>query len=58
MKWFNRKHDHLLGIDISTAAVKILELSKSGSRYKVESYAVAPLAQDAVIDNNISNVEM
>ena len=58
MKWFNRKHDHLLGIDISTAAVKLLELSKAGSRYKVESYAVAPLAQDAVIDNNISNLEM
>ncbi|MBT6575395.1 MAG: pilus assembly protein PilM [Gammaproteobacteria bacterium] len=58
MKWFNRKHDHLLGIDISTAAVKILELSKTGSRYKVESYAVAALAQDAVIDNNISNIEM
>ncbi|WP_221894717.1 type IV pilus assembly protein PilM [Bathymodiolus japonicus methanotrophic gill symbiont] len=58
MKWFNRKHDHLLGIDISTAAVKLLELSKTGSRYKVESYAVAPLAQDAVVDNNISNIEM
>ena len=58
MKWFNRKHDHLLGVDISTAAVKILELSKTGSRYKVESYAVAPLAQDAVIDNNISNIEI
>ncbi|WP_428355549.1 pilus assembly protein PilM [Methyloprofundus sp.] len=58
MKWFNRKHNHLLGIDISTAAVKLLELSLSGNRYKVESYAVAPLAQDAVIDNNISNIEM
>ncbi|OQK15286.1 pilus assembly protein PilM [Methyloprofundus sedimenti] len=52
MKWFNRKHDHLLGVDISTAAVKILELSKTGSRYKVESYAVAPLTHDAVIDDN------
>lgn len=58
MKWFNHKHDHLLGIDISTAAVKLLELSRVGSRYKVESYAVAPLAQDAMIDNNISNVEL
>lgn len=58
MKWFNSKHDHLLGIDISTAAVKLLELSKSGGRFKVESYAVAPLAQDAMIDNNISNVEL
>jgi type IV pilus assembly protein PilM len=58
MKWFNRKRDRLLGIDISTAAIKLLELSTVGARYKVESYAVAPLAQDAVIDNNISNAEM
>ena len=58
MKWFNRKHDHLVGIDISTAAIKLLELSKTGARYKVESYAVAPLAQDAVIDSNISNAAM
>lgn len=58
MKWFNRKHEHLIGIDISTAAIKLLELSKSGARYKVESYAVAPLAQDAVIDSNISNAAM
>ena len=58
MKWFNRKHDHLVGIDISTAAIKLLELSKSGARYKVESYAVAPLVQDAVIDSNISNAAM
>jgi len=58
MKLFNRKRDHLLGIDISSSAIKLLELSKMGTRYKVESYAVSPLAQDAVIDNNISNAEM
>ncbi|NOQ63613.1 MAG: type IV pilus assembly protein PilM [Methyloprofundus sp.] len=58
MKWFNRKHDSLVGIDISTAAIKLLELSKTGARYKVESYAVVPLAQDAVIDSNISDAAM
>jgi len=58
MKWLNRKHDHLLGIDISSAAIKLLELSRVGARYKVESYAVSPLSQDAVIDNSISNAEM
>ena len=58
MKLFNRKHDSLVGIDISTAAIKLLELSKTGARYKVESYAVVPLAQDAVIDSNISDVAM
>lgn len=58
MSWFNRSQSALLGIDISTAAVKLLELSRTGARYKVESYSVAPLPQDAVIDKNITNVEV
>ncbi len=58
MIWFNRKPTSVLGIDISTAAVKLLELSKEGSRYKVESYAVAPLPQDAVVDKNIIHIEV
>jgi type IV pilus assembly protein PilM len=58
MGWFNRGNSAVLGIDISTAAIKLLELSKSGDRYKVESYAVSPLPQDAVIDKNIANIDV
>lgn len=57
MGWYSRKQVPVIGIDISTAAVKLLELSRNGPRYKVESYAVAPLPQDAVIDKNIANVD-
>lgn len=58
MSWFNRSQNGVLSIDISTAAVKLLELSRQGARYRVESYAVAPLPKDAVIDKNITNVNM
>ena len=58
MSWFSRKQVPVIGIDISTAAVKLLELSKTGVRYRVESYSVAPLPQDAVIDKNIANVDI
>jgi len=58
MSWFNQKQNAVLSIDISTAAVKMLELSRLGARYRVESYAVAPLPQDAVIDKNIANVNV
>jgi len=58
MSWFNRGQSTVLGIDISTAAIKLLELSKTGARYKVESYAVAPLPQDAVVDKNIANIDV
>lgn len=58
MNWLNRGHSAVLGVDISTAAVKLLELSQSGSRYKVESYAVSPLPLDAVVDRSITDVEV
>jgi len=58
MSWFNRGQSTVLGIDISTAAIKLLELSKTGNRYKVENYAVSPLPQDAVVDKNIANVDV
>ena len=58
MSLFDRGNSSVLGIDISTAAIKLLELSRSGARYKVESYSVAPLPQDAVVDKNIANVDV
>src|SRR5690554_2186243 len=58
MFFLYRKRPPLLGIDISTAAVKLLELTKDGQRFRVESYAVAPLPPDAVIDKNIAKVEI
>lgn len=47
----------MLGVDISSSSVKLLELSKHGDRYRVESYAVEPLPADAVVEKNIANVE-
>ena len=58
MSWFNQKQNAVLGLDISTAAVKLLEISKIGPRYRVESYAVAPLPQEAFVDKNIANIDV
>jgi type IV pilus assembly protein PilM len=58
MSWLGRGQSAVLGIDISTAAIKLLELSKSGSRYKVESYAVAPLPLDVIVDKSITDIEV
>ena len=46
-----------LGIDISSTSVKLLELSRSGNRYKVEAYSVEPLPPNAVVEKNITDVE-
>jgi type IV pilus assembly protein PilM len=52
-----KKLTPVLGVDISSSSVKLLELSKSGSQYKIESYAVASLPPNAVVEKNIAEVE-
>ncbi len=47
----------MLGLDISSTSVKLLELSRSGTDYKVERYGVEPLPENAVVEKNISDVE-
>lgn len=51
---FQKKQQVVLGIDISSTAVKLLELSRAGSGFRVESYAVKPLPPTAVIEKNIA----
>ena len=57
MGLFTRKKPALLGLDISSTAVKLLELSRNGGRYRVESYAVEPLPPNSVVEKNIADVE-
>ena len=51
------KKSPILGIDISSSAVKLLELTrtsgKGGPSYRVESYAVEPLPANSVVDKTI-----
>lgn len=54
---FKKKTKAVLGIDISSSSIKLLELSKNGNQYMVERYASRPLPEGAVVEKNISNLE-
>lgn len=54
---FKPKKPPVLGLDISSTAIKLLELGKHADRLRVESYAVEPLPPNSVIEKNISDVE-
>lgn len=47
----------MLGLDISSTSVKLLELSRHGDRYRVETYAVKALPPNAVVEKNINDPE-
>jgi type IV pilus assembly protein PilM len=51
------KQVRVLGLDISSTTVKLLELSHTGERYRVESYAFSSLPADAVVEKNVNDVE-
>ena len=52
-----RKKPTLLGIDISSTSVKLVELAQTENGYRVESLAVEPLPANAVAEKNIQDVE-
>ncbi|MBB3102902.1 type IV pilus assembly protein PilM [Azomonas macrocytogenes] len=54
---FGKKANTVLGVDISSTSIKLLELSCSGTRYRVEAYAVEPLPPGAVVEKNIVQLE-
>jgi len=52
-----RKKTPILGIDISSTSIKLVELSQTDDGYRVESLAVEPLPANAVVEKNIQDVE-
>ena len=55
---FKKKFSAVLGVDISSTSIKLLELSRIGNQYRVESFATEPLPANAVVERNINNMEL
>lgn len=54
---FSKKSPPIIGLDISSTSVKLLELSRQGDGYRVEAYAAEPLPPNSVVEKNITDVE-
>ena len=55
---FTTKTPPMLGLDVSTTSVKLVELADAGKgTYRLERYAVVPLSKEAVTDGNIANLD-
>lgn len=53
-----KKNPPLIGLDISTSSVKLVELSEAGkNEFRLERYAAESLPRGAVVDGNIENIE-
>ncbi|WP_027330374.1 pilus assembly protein PilM [Marinimicrobium agarilyticum] len=57
LSFLEKRAKPVLGLDISSTSVKLLELSRHGDRYRVETYAVRPLPPGSVVEKNINDPE-
>jgi type IV pilus assembly protein PilM len=59
LDFLQTKTPPLVGVDIGTSSVKMVELSRlpKNAGYMVERYAIEPLPKDAVSDGNINNLD-
>lgn len=56
--FFTNRTTPLIGVDISSASVKMVELAPGTKHgYRLEAYSIAPIAKDAVVDGNIAGLE-
>lgn len=55
--FLSKKKPAVLGLDISSTSVKLLELARDGKKYRVQSLAVEPLPDNAVAEKSIQDVE-
>ncbi|WP_299314706.1 type IV pilus assembly protein PilM [uncultured Halomonas sp.] len=53
---FRASSKGLIGVDITSATVKLVELRRAGASYQVESYAVRPLREGAVVERRIQDM--
>ena len=55
---FQTKSPSLIGLDISSTSLKLVELSDAGKgAYRLERYCIEPLPKDLVTDGNIANLD-
>ncbi|CAH0201969.1 Cell division protein FtsA [Massilia sp. Bi118] len=55
---FGQSNPPLIGIDISTSGVRLVELADAGKgEVRLERYASEPLPRGTVVDGNIENIE-
>lgn len=55
---FSTKTPPLIGLDVGSSSVKLVELTESGGTPRLERYAIEPLPRGAVVDGNVDKIDI
>lgn len=57
MKLFGKKTDPVIGLDIGSTSVRLIQLSSHGSGYRIDHFGVEPIGEGVVVDKVVQDVE-
>lgn len=57
MKLFGKKKSPVIGLDIGSSSVRVLQLSSHGSGYRIEHFATEPVRAGVVVDKSVQDIE-
>jgi len=57
LKLFGKKNEPVIGLDIGTSSVRALQLSRHGSGYRVDHFAIEPVGVGAVVEKSVQDIE-
>ncbi len=57
MKLFGRKSPPVIGLDIGSTSVRVLQLSEQGSAYRIDHFAIEPVTAGAVAEKSVQDIE-
>ena len=55
---FSKKSESLLGIDVGSSSLKIVELSRSGRNVSVQNAGIYPIAPNTIVEGKITDIPM
>jgi len=57
LKLFGTKSPPLIGLDIGSSSVRLLQLSRHGSSYRIDHFAIEPLPQGVIVEKSVQDIE-
>lgn len=58
MRLFTKNNRQVVGVDIATTAIKMVEITRQQGLFHLKSYGIEPLPRGAVVDKNIVDIEV
>jgi type IV pilus assembly protein PilM len=57
LKIFGTKSPPVIGLDIGSSSIRLLQLSKHGSSYQIDHFAIEPLPSGVIVEKSVQDVE-